>query len=424
MQKAIACMSDVLHFLTQFFPPDLSWHYLKALGTPVGESLGMAAAAMTLAFLMSLPISLWTGLRLPGFRIILILLTAVRAIPDLTLAILCVITFGIGVGAGTLALSIYYAAAISKMMGNLFTTAPPRPIEALTATGASRLQIALYGLLPSTCSDLLSYGSYECESAIRTSVIVGAVGGGGLGSELVGSLAALASHRVATQVLALVLVIAIFDRLTVWLRRCPRATWGLVPIGIIAVAKFGPRFLVSINSLRTLASMFPPELSAAEWRGLPTLVCQTFLMALAGTALAVAIGLCLGAASSRTLSPPWLALPTRRLLETLRAIPEVVWGLLLIAYAGVGPAAGAAALGLHSAGCLGKLFAETFENVRTAPVAAIKATGAGPSAVFAYAMAPLAFGAIVAHSLFRFDWNLRMATVVGLIGAGGIGQAL
>jgi phosphonate transport system permease protein len=101
-----------------------------------------------------------------------------------------------------------------------------------------------------------------------------------------------------------------------------------------------------------------------------------------------------------------------------------VWGLLLIAYAGVGPAAGAAALGLHSAGCLGKLFAETFENVRTAPVAAIKATGAGPSAVFAYAMAPLAFGAIVAHSLFRFDWNLRMATVVGLIGAGGIGQAL
>ncbi len=106
-------------------------------------------------------------------------MTALRAIPDLTLAILCVI--GIGAGAGTLALSIYYAAAISKMLGDLFVTAPQRPVEALTATGASRLQIAFYGLLPLTRSDLLSCGSYEFESAIRTSVIIGA---GGIGQAL------------------------------------------------------------------------------------------------------------------------------------------------------------------------------------------------------------------------------------------------
>lgn len=107
---------DLLRFFAQFFPPDLSVLYLRALALPVAESIGMAAAAITLAFAVSVPLGLCIGLRLPGSRILIILLTALRAIPDLTLAILCVIGFGIGAGAGALALSIYYAAAISKML--------------------------------------------------------------------------------------------------------------------------------------------------------------------------------------------------------------------------------------------------------------------------------------------------------------------
>ena len=114
----------------------------------------------------------------------------------------------------------------------------------------------------------------------------------------------------------------------------------------------------------------------------------------------------------------------RRFLEALRAIPEVVWGLVLVAIAGVGPSAGILALGLHSAGCLGRLFAESFENVRPAPVLAVAATGASTVAVASYAVVPLAFGPLGVHALFRLEWNLRQATVVGMIGAGGIGQAL
>jgi phosphonate transport system permease protein len=417
-------MLELLHFFAQFFPPDLSWHYVRALAGPVGESIGMAAAAMTLAFAVSFPLGLWIGLRLPGFRILVVLLTALRSIPDLTLAILCVIGFGIGAGAGTLALGIYYAAAVSKMLGDLFVTAPRRPIEALAATGASRLQIAFYGLLPLTRSDLLSYGSYEFESAIRASVVIGAVGGGGLGSELIGSLAALDYHRVTTQILVLVLLVAVFDKLTVWLRRYPGMIWALLPPGLACVVFFASQMTFKLSNLRALRMMFPPRLNMAEVHGLPVLVIETILMALAGTAIAVLIAIPLSAASCRNLAPAWLAIPTRRLLETLRAIPELVWGLLLVAYAGVGPIAGALALALHSAGCLGKLFAECLENVPVAPVAAVTATGAGPGAVFAYATAPLAFGPAAAHALFRLDWNLRMATVVGLIGAGGIGQAL
>lgn len=417
-------MSDLLHFLTLFFPPELSSSYLLALATPVAQSVGMATAAMTLAIAVSLPLGLWIGLRLRGFRAVRIFLTAVRAIPDLTLAILCVIAFGIGMTAGTLALAIYYAAAMGKMFGDLFVTAPRGPVDSLTSTGASRLRIALYGLLPLTCDDLLSYGSYEFESAIRASVIIGAVGGGGLGSELVGSLAALDYHRVTTQVIAIVLVVAGFDQLTVWLRQHPGMLWIFAPLGILSVALFVPRVDSSLQNLHTLSAMFPPRLSTAQWRAVPMLLFETIAMAAAGTALAVVIAAPLGAASARTIAPAWLAMPIRRLLEALRAVPEMVWGLLLVAFIGVGPAAGATALALHSAGCLGKLFAECFENVRTAPVAAVTATGATPATVFAFATLPLAFAPIAAHVLFRFDWNLRMATVVGMIGAGGIGQAL
>jgi phosphonate transport system permease protein len=111
-------------------------------------------------------------------------------------------------------------------------------------------------------------------------------------------------------------------------------------------------------------------------------------------------------------------------MELLRTIPEIVWGLLLIAVSGVGPTAGAVALGVHSTGSLARLFADALDNAPRQPQAAIAATGASPLVVGAFATAPLALGPLAAHALFRLEWNLRMATVLGLIGAGGIGQAL
>src|SRR3546814_15695559 len=86
--------------------------------------------------------------------------------------------------------------------------------------------------------------------------------------------------------------------------------------------------------------------------------------------------------------------------------------------------AGAVALGLHSAGCLARLFAEALENAPRAPQDAMSGIGASPLAVAAYATLPLASGPIAVYSLFRLEWNLRMATVVGVIGAGGIGKAI
>ncbi|MDP9104336.1 MAG: ABC transporter permease subunit, partial [Candidatus Eremiobacteraeota bacterium] len=119
-----------------------------------------------------------------------------------------------------------------------------------------------------------------------------------------------------------------------------------------------------------------------------------------------------------------IVVAVRRALDVARAIPELVFGLILVVSVGIGPLAGAIALGLHSAGVLGKLYAESLENVPVAPIASLAATGARPLPIVAFGFLPLALGPLVVHTLFRLEWNVRAATVVGLIGAGGVGQAL
>jgi phosphonate transport system permease protein len=417
-------LASSLSLLRGFLPPDLSLHYLIALAGPALESIGMTAAAMLLAFLISLPLGLYIGVRAAGSRAVQAVLSGIRAIPDLTLAIFCVIFVGVGPAAGMIAMAIFYTAAVAKIFGDLFRTAPPGPLEALRATGASPRQVAVFGMVPLKLRDLLTYGSYEFESAIRASVIVGAVGGGGLGAELVGTLNAFDFQRTTTLLLVLVLMVAAIDQITMRLRRNAVFILLLLPPAAYALWRFLPDHSSLAHAGRTVAAMFPPELGADAWIKVPHLLAETAAMALFGTAFGVMLALPLGLLSARNVAPFYVAAPVRRCLEALRAVPEVVWGLVLVAVAGVGPVAGILALGLHSAGCLGRLFAESFENVRPEPVLAVAATGASPLAVAGYATIPLAFGPIGVHALFRLEWNLRQATVVGMIGAGGIGQAL
>jgi phosphonate transport system permease protein len=417
-------LERIVSLLHQFFPPDFSSSYLKFTLKPVVETLEMAAGAMFLALIIGLGLSLIIGTRLPGSRALYALLTALRSIPDLTLAILCVVLVGLGPAAGTLALTLFYTAALGKIFADLFSSADPEPIEALHATGATRSMVALYGLLPLRLKDLLTYGGYEFESAIRASVIVGAVGAGGIGTELVGSLNMTDYHRASTLIIMLVALIAIVD-LVIWsVRRQPKLLLVLAVLGAAAAWEHRPHMIALAHALNTYSRMLPPQLPPEALRQVPALVGETLLIALGGTVLAMTCALLLAVAAARNISPAFISFPIRRFLETLRAIPEVVWGLILIGIAGLGPRLGILALGLHSMGTLGKLYAESIENVPAEAVVAMASTGASPLAVTSFAVLPLAFAPITVHTLFRFEWNMRAATVVGMIGAGGIGAAL
>jgi phosphonate transport system permease protein len=417
-------LESALSLLRQFFPPDLSFSYIRAEMVPLFETLEIAAGAMFLALVIGLLLSLIIGARLPGSRALYALLTSFRSIPDLTLAILCVVLVGLGPAAGTLALTLFYSAAMGKIFADLFASADPCPIEALRATGATRIMVAFYGLLPLRLKDLLTYGGYEFESAIRASVIVGAVGAGGIGTELVGSLNMTDYHRATTLIILLVVLIASIDLLVWYVRRRAGLLLVLAAFGAVAAWRHWPHLVAVTHAFKVFQTMVPPQLPDEALRQLPVLIGETLMIAFGGTLLAMMCALPLAVAAARNISPLFISFPARRLLEALRAVPEIVWGLVLVGIGGLGPRVGILALGLHSAGTLGKLYAESLENVAPEPVLAMTSTGGSTLSIAGFAVLPLAFAPMTVHTLFRFEWNMRAATIVGMIGAGGIGSAL
>ena len=115
---------------------------------------------------------------------------------------------------------------------------------------------------------------------------------------------------------------------------------------------------------------------------------------------------------------------TRWLLNALRAIPELVWAALLLVSAGLGPLAGTLALALHTTGVLGRLFAESLENAPPGPALALRTPGAGGARVLLYATLPQVLPQLLSYTLYRWENNIRAAAVLGVVGAGGLGQLL
>ena len=417
-------LDSLISLLHQFFPPELSASYLKAALLPLGQTIEMAAGGMFIAVIAGFLAGIWAGARLPASRLVYAGLASIRSFPDLTLAILCVVVVGIGPAAGMLALAIFYSAAIGKIFADLFRAADPNAMDALRATGASRLSVALFGMVPLRSQDILSYGCYDFECAIRASVIVGAVGAGGIGTELVGTINALDYRRAATLILLLVALIAVIDYFARIVKNRPVTLWLLLPLAGLAFWDDRPSMAAISHSLSTFAGMLPPRLPEEAISRLPRILLETMEIAVGGTFFAAVGALPLGLCAARNFAPPMVSIPARRILEAFRAVPEVVWGLILVSVIGVGPSAGVIALALHGMGALGRLYAESFENIRIEPVQAMSATGARPFAVAAFAYVPLAAAPLGVHTLFLLEWNFRAATIVGVIGAGGIGQAL
>jgi phosphonate transport system permease protein len=177
---------------------------------------------------------------------------------------------------------------------------------------------------------------------------------------------------------------------------------------------------------RFVAEFFPPDLSPVFVNKVAWAAWETLAMSALGTAIAAVLGLALAVPASRMSAqdPAWLRSPTRWVLNALRAIPELVWAALLLISAGLGPMAGTLALALHTSGVLGRLFAEAMENIPAGPGDALRTQGVGPLRVFFYATLPQVLPQLMSYTLYRWENNIRAAAVLGVVGAGGLGQLL
>ena len=203
--------------------------------------------------------------------------------------------------------------------------------------------------------------------------------------------------------------------------------WGVVAL-ILAWswngAEMNPAMLWrDADNMRVfLADFFPPDFR--YWRLYLSEMLVTVQIAVWGTALAIVCSIPLGILCSENIAPWWICQPVRRVMDAFRSINEMVFAMLFVVAVGLGPFAGVMALFIGTTGVLAKLFAEAVEAIDPGPVEGVRATGASALQEVIYGVIPQVLPLWISYSLYRFESNVRSATVVGMVGAGGIGVTL
>jgi len=178
----------------------------------------------------------------------------------------------------------------------------------------------------------------------------------------------------------------------------------------------------SANMAVFAQEFFPPNFR--EWRVYLSEILITVHIAVWGTVLAVICAIPCGLLSAENLVPSWVYQPMRRMMDACRAINEMVFAMLFIVAVGLGPFAGVLALWVHTTGVLAKLFAEAVEAIDPRPMEGVRATGANALEEILYGVIPQVLPLWISYSLYRFESNVRSASVLGMVGAGGIGVIL
>lgn len=415
------------------------------------------------------------------------LLGFLRAVPDLLWALLFVVAVGLGPLSGTLALAVAYGGVLGRIYADVFDDVDPRPVEALHASGATRAQVFVRAVWPQAMPSLTAYTLYSLECSVRAASVLGFVGAGGIGYEINISMRLFEYGQVATLILALVVLLTANDALSRLVRRrlhavhasnvssfrrlseqvigrlavyVPRGlsrlvqrlsrqlNW-LVLIAVLSVSLYAtgvtPGAVLDAGAVeriyRFVVRLFPPDFDFLFLSSLFKPLFQTVAISVLGTMLGILLGAALALPATSTLmfnapdatgkqSPIErgayaLAYHSARLVFTvLRSIPELVWVLICIVAVGLGPFAGTLAIGLHTGGVLGKLYAEILEEVPSGPIEALRATGARRFQILIWGMWPQARTLLTSYTVLRWEMNLRVSTVLGLVGGGGLGQAI
>lgn len=455
-------------------------------GTSLALLIGLVGGALSSEVLWREPTA-HEGTRRPLLRRALwgttrALLAIPRAIHEMIWGLFLINILGLDPIVAVLAIALPFGAITAKVFGEIFDETPREACDALRASGASPLAAFLYGILPQAFPDLLSYAFYRFECALRAAAVLGLIGAGGLGYQILLSLQSLQYGQIWTFLYALLLLGGFTDAWSSLLHRRlqltnridlhighlaakrPRAlamSWGRDPV--VQGSLLGAALLVPLSfwyvradvarlfSARTLELLggvlrdaWPPRLDPALVNRLVPLSIETLAMSVLAIALAGAGGLLVSFPAATSFALPGglldveerqgpragrlrgvlvLGLARGTLLVT-RALSEAIWALLVLFLLFPGVLPGAIALGLYNLGVLGRLMAEIHENLDPRPLRALQAQGASAAQVFLYGVLPRALPRCLAYMFYRWEVCLRATVVVGLVGAGGLGRVL
>ena len=230
---APASLKPTLGFLAGFVPPRMDAEFLALVARETWRTVAIATAGLALALLIALPLALLavrvlsvSGLAgrmalLPAAVRIAVrgLMVVLRSVPELVWALVFVRVVGLGATAGVLAIALTYGGMLGKVYAEILESGDAHPASTLLRNGAGRMQAFFYGLLPQNAAELTSYTVYRWECAIRSSAVLGFVGAGGLGQQMDSSMKMFNGAEVSTMLLVFVVLVALTDRLSAWLRK-------------------------------------------------------------------------------------------------------------------------------------------------------------------------------------------------------------
>lgn len=402
-----------------------------------------------------------------------------RALPDVVLAMVFVLMFSLGTLPGILAIGIHSIGMISKMFADAIEQIDEGPRLAIRAAGGSRMQEFVSGILPQVLPSWVATVLHRNDINLRGSVVLGYVGVAGLGLEMsyafksldyglgLGIALVIFLLCVAMEIVSSAVRVAmlgerdagrgVFVRMLSRSRR-PAATvqperrFGSVEAaagrpwtrervrnviaGWIALAVVVASVVLSDIAWGDLLTFWGriPEVAAAFWPpgfgnyGFSVIggaMIETIRIALAATLITFLISLVVGSLAARNVAPNrGTRSGFRLLLVVVRGIPELILAVVLIIITGLGPQAGVIALAIGGVGLLGKLIADSFEEVRPGPERALLATGATRMQMYAAATFPQGSRALIGHTFYLLDTNIRAATLLGIVGGGGVGYYL
>ncbi|ORL73308.1 phosphonate ABC transporter, permease protein PhnE [Prescottella equi] len=211
----------------------------------------------------------------------------------------------------------------------------------------------------------------------------------------------------------------------------PRARVGIgiaVAVGLFLWSADGAQFDFlrlgegASNMGEFLGRLFPPDFG--KFSQIVELLVETLQMAVVGTTLGAILSLVVAFGAARTIAPNWLYFPCRWIMNVIRSVPDLVIALMFVSAVGLGPFAGILAMTIGSIGSIGKIFAEAMESVDRGPIVAMEAVGASKRQIIRYGILPQAMPMLTSYTLLLFEGNVRGATILGLVGAGGIGLEL
>ena len=477
----VQSLGNAADFTSRVFP--LDFPPLGELLVMTGQTLAIVVVATVLAVVLSLPVAIFaasnttTGPVMHGAARMIIVLS--RAVPDLIFAIIFFRLFGLGALPGILALGLHSIGMIGKLYADAIEELDGGPAEAVRATGGSRLQWITSTVIPQLMPQLIATALHRFDINLRTSVLLGYVGVGGIGLELANALRTMQYQRgMALALIILLLCIAVemlsgvvrarllgrvpstrggargfIDRIAAgWVTaprggREPQRTRG----GRIRIApqwdserirRFaGVGLTVLVVALATLYAdlnfdtLFEDLLAVPQLLGiflppspqdlLGTLLesmLVTIQIGLAATLLGLVLALPIGIFAARNVAPSVrVATLFRTIIVIIRGLPELILAIVFIVITGLGPIPGTLALAIGSVGLLGKLVADSLEETDVRVQDAVRASGATSTQVFYAATLRQAAPQFIAHILYQLDVNIRSATLLGIVGAGGIG---